>query len=281
MAQRVIRVNASRRAVLDIIRRAPHVAVGGSQPAKQLLVRMGLTALSFIKQAFIVKARGGTDAAGLKWLDITPHTKAYSRRNVKLDEAGNVRRNAAGDPAGWIPPGRIRAKYAPSYALTKQQRARWWKLYRQLGGTAPKGKGFHAKGVSQSKAAALAWIHLKAEDGSVKTLMMLYGYRTVPILQDKGLLLNSLSPGVEVAEPPPPVPPPPVEDQIFRLKKGEIIVGTNRKWAGVHHKGGGHVPQRRLWPEPGRWPADWWNQIQEQGRYGLIDIIVAQLGGNP
>lgn len=84
----------------------------------------------------------------------------------------------------------------------------------------------------------------------------------VEILRDTGLLLNSMSPGITIAE------------QVFRIGRGEVIVGTNRKWAGVHHNGSrnGRIPQRRLWPEPRNWPESWWADISEQARAGLIDI---------
>lgn len=85
---------------------------------------------------------------------------------------------------------------------------------------------------------------------------------SVDILRDTGLLLNTFSPGIESAL------------SVFRIGRGEVIVGTNRKWAGVHHEGSkdGRIPQRRLWPEPRNWPASWWIDITEQARAGLVDI---------
>ena len=104
---------------------------------------------------------------------------------------------------------------------------------------------------------------LKGE--GAKTLLELYGNTQVDILRDTGILLNSLSPGV----------PGSVPDQVFRIGVGEVIVGTNRKGAASHHQGiPGRLPQRRLWPEPSKWPASWWESILEQGRAGLIEIII-------
>jgi hypothetical protein len=84
------------------------------------------------------------------------------------------------------------------------------------------------------------------------------------ILRDTGLLLNSLSPGIEPAL------------NVFRVLPGVVIVGTNRKWAWTHHRGlpKRRIPQRRLWPSVDRWPSSWWLDILEQARQGLIDIAI-------
>ncbi len=44
-----------------------------------LQVRLGLTLLGRIKNAFIVKAKGGTDEAGLRWKPLAPLTKKLRR----------------------------------------------------------------------------------------------------------------------------------------------------------------------------------------------------------
>lgn len=83
------------------------------------------------------------------------------------------------------------------------------------------------------------------------------------ILRDTGLLLNTFSPGV-------------TDLNVFHVLPGRVIVGTNRKWAYVHHYGSrnGRIPRRRLWPDPSRWPSNWWLEILEQARQGLIDIAI-------
>jgi hypothetical protein len=99
------------------------------------------------------------------------------------------------------------------------------------------------------------------------------GNRPVEILRDTGLLLNSLSPALpaDLAK----HPPPPVANQVFRLGVAAVMIGTNRKWAWVHHEGlPGKIPQRRLWPAPARWPSAWWQDILEQAREGLIEMAV-------
>lgn len=202
-----------------------------------------MAALGKVREAFIVKARGGTDECGLSWQPLSPKTIAYSRRHP------------------GVPKPSVRAAFSPSWMLTEKQRARWWALYRAFSGTAPQGAAFHAPGASRGWAAARAWIQLRAE--GAKTLMSEYGETKVDILRDAGLLLNSLSPGVQSG------------NQIFRVNPGEIIIGTNRKWAAAHHNGiPGKLPKRRLWPDPKQWTSQWWKGILETARDGLTELTL-------
>lgn len=198
--------------------------------------RIGLTLLSHIKDAFITKARGGTDESGLSWPPLKKSTIAYSRRHP------------------GVPPAKQRAAFRPSWMLTEKQRERWWTLYRM---------GLARTRGDKNKAAAYAWAAIKRE--GAKTLLGVYGNTSVEILRDTGLLLNSLSPGVN---------PGSVDHQIFDVTPGECIVGTNRKGAAAHHNGiPGRLPQRKLWPDPANWPASWNEDINQQASEGLIDIL--------
>lgn len=161
-----------------------------------------------------------------------------------------------------LPKAPQRAAYRPSYGLTKKQREKWWETYRRALARFKGDKG---------SAARVAWAAAK-RDGAV-TLMDKYGNTKVDILRDTGLLLNSLSPGVASGA------------QVFRVGRGEVIVGTNRKWAWVHHNGSknGRIPQRRLWPDVLRWPGSWWQDIAEQARAGLVDVaiyLIKRVGGS-
>lgn len=239
------------RAVLDLYQQVTGYR-SGNEAARALLVRIGLANLANIKQAFLAKARGGTDITGLSWPKLSKKTVAYSRRHP------------------GVPKGFYRALYSPSWMLTAQQRKRWWKLYRQYGGTGPEGEKYHQRGGHNPYAARLAWRILKAE--GAKTLLGTYGGVRVEILRDTGLLFNSLSPGVPVDHA--GTAPPRVADQVFRLERAAVIVGTNRKHARVHHEGLGHVPQRRLWPDPRTWPPAWWNSILGAAQQGVVDILI-------
>lgn len=257
--QQTIHVRATRAEVIRALRQVPRLVSGrgGASPlVKALQVRIGLAALSKIKQAFVVKACGGTDEAGERWRPLVPATIAYSRRHP------------------GVPKKRPFWTFHPSFAVTKRQRARWWALYYGFK------RIFHG---NKGKAAALAWINLKRESGyTIVTLYDRYAGTPVEILRDTGLLFNSLSPGVPPAVPSPPVPPPKPPHQVFRFGTGGVIVGTNRRFAGTHHRGvPRRIPQRRLWPAPGRWPSSWWSAITEQARLGVLDLVIFLLRGVP
>lgn len=90
------------------------------------------------------------------------------------------------------------------------------------------------------------------------------------ILRDRDLLYESLSPDS------------PNSEQVFRISAGEVILGTNRKWAGVHHRGSrnGRIPQRRLWPPVSKWPARWWQSITNEVKAGILHLVTSLLKGN-
>ncbi len=241
-------MRGSRRDVRLAIKKAIAIAAGAAGGDKEasegVQIRVGLAALANIKEAFIEKSKGGTDAAGLKWPPLSPKTVAYSRRHP------GVPKNRSG--------------FRPSWMLSDKQRKRWWELYRQ---------GLARYRGDQAAAARLAWSIVKGE--GAKTLIGEYGNTPVMILRDTGLLLNSLSPGV-VSSSHPTIQD--VENQVFIVGPGSVIVGTNRKHAASHHYGvPGRIPQRRLWPEPDQWPDEWWQDIAAAGREGMIEILLSVL----
>ncbi|MBX9682121.1 MAG: hypothetical protein K2X38_25465 [Gemmataceae bacterium] len=224
----VLRVRGRRKEIRDALRQFAQAVAGRSEeargPMQQVMTRVGMVALSRIKDAFVVKARGGTDESGLQWPPLKSSTIAYSRRHP------------------GVPPSKKRAPFRPSWMLTEKQRKRWWQL-NALGG------------------AAFAWRVLKSE--GAKTLIGEYGNTPVEILRDTGLLLNSLTPGLGSPE------------QVFDAEATSVVVGTNRKWAGCHHRGiPGRLPQRRLWPEPSQWPESWWADILGEAKIGLLEVAM-------
>lgn len=135
----------------------------------------------------------------------------------------------------------------PSQALTKNQQDRWWEVYRQ---------GLAAFKGDKSHAARRAWFILKKEGAT--TLLDKYGGMRVDILRNTGQLFDSI--GVKVDH-------------------GEIVISATHKAAAAHHYGvPGHLPQRRLWPDPGKWPSSWWEKISEPIRDGIISLLKEDLG---
>lgn len=260
--QRTVYVRASNDEVFRRLRNLEGIVTGrkggGGSWQQILLVRMGLALLAKIKEAFLVKARGGTDETGLRWKPLSPYTIAYSRRHRAFSKTkpGVLTKS-------WVPRPGVRARYRPSWILTKKQRERWWDLYRRYLAI------YHG---DKAHAARIAWSILK--DEGAQTLMGVYGNTPVEILRDTGVLYNSLSPGMVVGTAPPPQHPPKPDKQVFRTRLGEVIVGTNRKWSWTHHEGTARIPRRPLWPDPKRWTGGWWDAILTQGQLGIVDLIV-------
>ncbi len=252
-----IHVTATRAQVVRILNDLPRLLNGSPGGAggfvRALQVRVGLSILERIKDAFLVKAAGGTDAAGDSWKPLSPHTIAYGRKHP------------------GVPKKRPFWTTHPSYSLTAKRRDRWWQLY----------YGFKAKfRGNKRRAAATAWVILRREQPGIRTLMDRFGNTPVEILRDTGLLLNSLSPGVPADDA--PMSPPRKPSQVFRCTPGSVIIGTNRKGAAKHHEGDPpRFPQRRLWPEPSRWPAEWWSDAVGQLRQGVLAVILYILKGRP
>jgi hypothetical protein len=114
-----------------------------------------------------------------------------------------------------------------------------------------------------------------------QSIVTRYSKPDVMILRDRGLLLNSLSPAVQPGVGATTMPT--TSGQVFRLLKGEVQVGTRIKGAKDNHDGkpAENLPQRRLWPSPRNWTQAWWTDMLEQGRAGVVDIIVWLMKGLP
>lgn len=238
MIQRTIYVRATRAEVVASLLRVPTEAVAGGPIADSMLMHCGFAILGRIHRAFLVKAKGGTDEAGEKWEPLSPYTIAYRMTTRK----GKHRRSKVERSR----PNR------PSQALNSKQQERWWEVYRQVLAQYKGNKGH---------AAAVAWVKLKEE--GAKTLFDKYSNYQVDILIDSHDLVDSLSPEGES------------EYKIFRVSPGEAEVGTSRPGASHHHRGiPGRLPQRRLWPEPKKWPNDWWGDILGELTLGVVDLAV-------
>lgn len=177
--------------------------------AQQLQLRLGLMALSLLKGAFVVKAKGGTDAAGLSWAPLKRTTVAYSRRHPGLAK----KKAQAASPRRPL--------------LTKAQDALWRQTFvRML--RAFKGDKAHA--------AAYAWVVVKAAGG--RTILAEYGDTPVEVGRDTGVLLNSLSPTGSGPGP----------GGVLRTGPGAVVVGTNVPYARWFHAKRPLWPAGRDWP---------------------------------
>lgn len=253
-------VRARQDEIEKVLASLPQVLAGDAPDptglATGIQLPIGTQALSLIKDDFVIKSRGGTGAGGDTWAPLSPKTIAYGRRHPGLNER-------RGRSVNWRRP-----------LLTGAQDARWRSLFaRALRGLSRRqgGMAWQSSADLKAHAAAYAWMVIKAEGG--KTILGEYGATEVEILRDKGFLFNSLSPGLDGPSGHP--------NQIFQARAGSVIVGTNRTGAGRHHEGKG-VPQRRLWPEPARWPANWWDLLLKRLRDGCSQVaqrMIEGLGG--
>jgi hypothetical protein len=84
MANITVRVRASRQGVRRLLRTLPAALSGrAADPlgaARSLSMRLGLTALALVKQAFIEKSEGRADESGLRWEPLAPSTIRSRRR---------------------------------------------------------------------------------------------------------------------------------------------------------------------------------------------------------
>lgn len=239
----------SRAALMDRLRELPGMLAGRvSDPSgavDAMMTAVGVEALSIIREAYIEKARGGTDEAGLSWQKLSPRTIAYGRRHG----ATLARKRKAAAKAG-----------RPGRPLLTAAQDRLWK-----GVFASTARRLTLAGEknANANAAALAWRLVKAAGG--KTILSEYGGTKVEILRDTGRLLASLSPGTP--------------DNILRVGPGEVSVGTNVVYARTHHEGRGKVPARPLWPELDSWPQAWWDRLEEVVADGVAGMVRRAVGG--
>lgn len=233
--------------------------------AKGVHTAIGFAALSDIKQDFIRKSQGETGEDGVKWKPLDPKYLAYGRRfgrgeQAALRKAAGLTRANRYSPGNQTPdtPGTGPLPSRLGGTLTDFQVKRWWEIYfrhrnRLMISLPPR--------EAKARAAAIAWIQLKAE--GAKTKLMVYGDRKVDIGRDTGVLLNSLSPG-ELG-PRGDYSKPSAEGgdrQIFQTMSNGVIVGTNVAYAAAFNK------KRPFVPTEGKIPSVWlerWAAVANQG----------------
>lgn len=216
--------------------------------AKGVQLRIGVALLSKIQQSFIVKSRGGTDEAGIKWQPLKRETIAQRRTTTK-------------EKFGF----RIQGKRVRGL-LTPAQDRLWRKIFGSRKALFMSKFGLGEKEAS-ARAAKIAWAILKAQ--GAKTKLEVLGGRVVDVLRDTGELFRSFSPGVEDR-------PSRADGQVFQTTPGRVIVGTNKKpW---HHAGiPGRLPSRPFWPLDNTLPDAWWDALLLAGQRGVLKAFTLLL----
>lgn len=220
--------------------------------ARGVFLAAGFEALSCIKSDFITKSRGGTGADGNKWQPLSKKYLAYGRRFGSGEQA-SLKKAAGLGRQNRLAPGQNKG------LLTTDQLKRWNKIFAQ---TLTRMLLSLPPAQAKARAAQIAWATLKRE--GAKTKLEVYGNRTVDILKDTGILLNSLSPGQMGGAGPASSYTKPSGDggdqQIFEAISNGIIVGTNVPYAAVHNFGSTKlgIPARPFLPKeaPDVWKQD-------------------------
>jgi len=272
MLETTIYTRQSNAEIRALVARIPAI-LAGDEPDRAgmrlgLQLRVGYAFLSFVKAAFVVKARGGTDEGGESWAPLSPAYLAYGRGPKSTRTAGGL---SPGGKDGFMSPADLK---------------RWRSVFRQMlaiqalayGPDAARDFQLTADEVYKRdapQAAATAWID--AKERGVKTKLAVFGSRPHEILRDRGILLNSLSPGIVVTERdaaasglPPSYTRPGGEggeQQVMRAEPGALIVGTSVAYAAAHHYAKPPRIRRRLWPET--LPASWAASIARTAARGL------------
>jgi hypothetical protein len=215
----VVSVRDTRSAAAAALRKLPAL-LAGREPdplgiAREVQLRAGVAALSQVQQAFLIKSRGGTGADGIKWKPLS--RKTIAGRRVTRGEKKEL----------GIGGRRVRG------LLTPAEDREWRKIYAsrlaRLRLDLP-------EPAARARAAQIAWATLKAR--GARTKLDVLGGRQVDILRDTSRLFRSLNAGVDAT-------PSGEPDQVFELKPGAVIVGTNVVYAGPQHR------VRPLWPAGG------------------------------
>lgn len=233
-------------------------AMGGSGDpyavAVAIQLRAGVSLLSQIQQAFVVKSRGGTGSDGVKWKPLKPATIAQ-RRIGKGDLA------AIGVRGTKIPKNRVRG------LLTPAQDRRW----RQVYGT--RLARFMASGMSgneaRAAAARIAWAVVKSEGAQTK--LQVLGGRQVDIGRDTSRMFRSIAAGQDarnVDDPAATIGKSGEAEQVFLTPPARVIVGSNCPYLPKFHQ------VRPVWPAGGKLPAPWADAVSRSIRAGIVRAIV-------
>ena len=224
--------------------------------AKGFLLAVGFAVLSDVKDAFLVKSRGGTDEMGVTWPPLQPETIARRRvgpRDIKQSETikkrqsivRNLRRKRVKE---------LTDRFSLSLPLEQaKQRAR------EIADSSSE-KTSRQRQATQSTGL-----------NKVATL----GGRQVDMLRDTGVLLNSLSPGT--IGPSDTYQRPSGDggaNQVFDLKENSITVGTNVPYAATHNFGDAerNIPRRQFLPDDANQVPQVWAQRWLDVATGALEV---------
>lgn len=253
-------VRSSRRPEIEALIRQIPAMMEGRVPdtygiVRGFKLRVAFGFFSIIKENFIIKSRGGTDEAGIRWRPLSPEYLAYVRPMASAPGRGSRSPPRAGGRSPGDNDGFMNAKQLKRWRGIYAGLLKYLALQMDLG-------------TAKAIAAATAWKRLKAE--GVRTKLEVFGRRDVEILRDRGILFNSLSPGVITFAGPDASYSPPTDEggeyQVVEQEDGSLTCGTNVEYAARQ------FATRPAWPPGGELPDIWLAEIAEIGASGLMQI---------
>jgi hypothetical protein len=245
-----LRYRGSRQELMVDLARLPGILTGRLPDpggvAKALMIAMGMVLLSRIKEAYVIKSRGGVDAMGIYWPPLAASTLAGRRKGRMSIRQMNQKL------AGLSPERRalVEAHAARTSAAIDKQLA--WERIDLL--RRRKGK---------LTARDRAMLSLKRKKLTLATAF-------AEILRDTGRMLNSLSPEVITAT------GGGGDDTIMRTGPGWLEVGSNVEYFAYHNSdkprrknadGSDRLPRRQVLPDNvGQIPAAWIAEMGDAAR---------------
>lgn len=222
--------------------------------ADQFRLRVGYALLQNIARAFEVRSGPagprpgfGPPAAGYAWQKLAPSTIAARRIGKKEKKSLAQKTKQAQKTA------QNRKKYV-------QKRSK------ELTGVYVR----QGDEVAQATARALrdAESESRVKFPGPTTKRQVLAQREVMILRDTGRLFSSLLPGQIVGG---RIQIP--KDQILASIPGLVTIGSDVEYADRQHFGTNHIPARPFWPEPDRFPQEWWDDVNDQATQALVEVL--------
>jgi hypothetical protein len=211
MAVTRITTNVDAATVRRMIALIPSIIRGTEKDKHGLHNRFwGAVALSMFEsmsKAFDKKSQQGADDLGLTWHDITPHTKAYSRKLTTGDAPGLRSNFSNKNTIGLLSPKQYKQWKGIFAAVFMRQKDK-------LGETEAK-----------IYAGKVAWTKMKERGASTKIDVL--GNRNLLVMRNTEKLYRSFLPGKLSSKSYRKYN----KDQVYIVKKGQITVGTSVEYA--------------------------------------------------
>lgn len=260
-----IRFQGSRADVTRVVQQLAAMLTGRAQDNDQIargfMLALGFAALSDIRAAYIEKARGGTDAMGIKWQPLAPETIA----NRRVGPGAKKARISVSDTAGQRLDKITQAQLVRDRERIRNRETK--KAFRRFQLSLPRAEALRRARIVGG---------LKATADTGKTKVQTLGNRDVEILRDTGILFNSLSPGLLQGARYQKPTDQGGEQQIMETFPGELIVGTNVPYATTHQRGdpSRNVPARPFLPGDNYpVPQIWWDRWLRAANAALVSSI--------